>query len=163
MPLPLMNCSTRALKIAALAGLLPLCMAQAHADNPFDKMRGNWTGGGTVTLSSGVQERVRCGASYQPSGPSLRMALRCASDSYKVDLTTEMTSSGGQLSGKWSESQHQLQGDVTGSVTPGNIRASAKSPTFEASVNVKTTGSNQAISIQAPGTAISDVAIALKR
>ena len=72
-------------------------------------------------------------------------------------------SSGGQLSGTWSEAQHQLQGDVTGSVTPGNIRASAKSPAFEASVNVRTTGSNQAITIQAPGTAISDVAIALKR
>src|SRR5678816_3143890 len=104
MPLPSMNYPSRALKIATLAGVLSLGMSQARAaDNPFDNMRGNWTGGGTVTLSSGVQERVRCGASYQPSGPSVRMALRCASDSYKVELSTEITSSGGQLSGTWSE------------------------------------------------------------
>jgi hypothetical protein len=161
--MPLIKFSAPALKIVLLVSALSLGASQSRADSPFDSMRGSWTGGGTVTLSSGAQEHIRCGASYQPSGPSLRLALRCASDSYKVDLTSQITSNGGQLSGTWSEASHQLQGDVTGSATPGNLQASAKSATFEASVNVKTTGGNQSISIRAPGTAISNVAIALRR
>jgi hypothetical protein len=149
--------------VAAMAVLLSLLTSPGRADSPFDSLRGSWSGGGTVILAAGGQERVRCVASYQPSGPSVRMTLRCASDSYKVDLTSQITSKSGQLSGTWSEASHQLQGDITGRSTPGVIQASAKSPTFEAAVNVRTTGSNQSISIQAPGTPVSQVTLALKR
>jgi hypothetical protein len=163
MLLPSITCRSRALMITMLASVLSLCLSPARASSPFDSLRGTWSGGGLVTLATGVQERLRCGATYQPSGPSVRMALRCASDSYKVEVVSEITSSGGQLSGTWSEASHQLQGDLTGSIAPGIIRASVKSATFMATVNVKTRGGNQSISIQAPGTAISNVAIALAR
>jgi len=77
-----------------------------RADGPFDNMRGSWSGGGTITLSNGAQARIRCRASYTPRGPNLRMSLVCASDSYKVDLTSQITSSGGEIKGTWAEAEN---------------------------------------------------------
>jgi hypothetical protein len=93
-------------------------------------------------------------------GPRIR---REHSDSYKVNLTGQITSSGGKLSGKWSEASRQINGDLTGRAQPGIILASATSPTFSAALNVRTTGSKQSIVIEAPGTPVSNVAIALRR
>ena len=114
-------------------------------------------------MTDGSQERLRCAASYDPSGSNLHMTLRCASDSYKVDLSGQIKSNGGKLSGTWSEASRQLKGELTGTAKPGLIQASASSPTFTAALTVTTTGRNQSISIEAPGSPVSNVAIALKR
>ena len=153
----------RFLFVAMLAGLLLLFPAESRAVGPFDNMRGSWSGGGTITLTNGGQERIRCKAAYNPSGPNLRMSLVCASDSYKVDLASQLAASGGEIKGTWSEATRQVNGDLVGIVTGGNIQVSVKSAIFSASLNVKTSGGNQLISITAPGTEVSRVVIALKR
>jgi hypothetical protein len=149
--------------LATLACVVSLHTSSSRAESPFDGLRGSWSGGGIVSMTDGGRERIRCGASYNPSGPNLRMSLRCASDSYKVNLTGQITSSGSKMSGTWSEASRQLNGALTGTAKPGIIQASATSETFSAALNVKTNGSNQSITIQAPGTPVSNVAIALKR
>jgi hypothetical protein len=149
--------------LATLACVVSLHTSPSRAESPFDGLRGSWSGGGTVSMTDGGRERIRCGASYSPSGPNLQMTLRCASDSYKVNLTGQITSSGSKITGRWSETSRQLSGDLSGTARPGIIQASATSPTFTAALNVRTTGSNQSITIQAPGTPVSNVAIALKR
>ena len=85
--------------IALFASLLSLFIGESHAEGPFDNMRGSWSGVGTITLTNGGQERIRCRASYSPSGPNLRMTLVCASDSYKVDLASQIDSRGDQIRG----------------------------------------------------------------
>jgi hypothetical protein len=149
--------------LAVLACVTSLHTSSSRAESPFDGLRGSWSGGGTVRMTDGGQERIRCAASYSPSGANLQMTLRCASDSYKVNLTGQITSSGGKLSGKWSEASRQINGDLTGTAKAGIIQASATGPAFSAALNVRTTGSTQSITIQAPGTPVSNVAIALKR
>ena len=49
---------------AALAALLPLIVAGEAwaASGPFAGMAGSWTGGGTLTMSDGQRERLRCRA-----------------------------------------------------------------------------------------------------
>lgn len=149
--------------LAVLAGMISMYSSPSSAGGLFDNLRGSWSGDGVVSMTNGGQERIRCAASYNPAGASLQMTLRCASDSYKVDLSGEMTSSRGKISGTWAEASRQLNGDLTGLARPGIIQASATSPTFSAALNVRTTGGNQSISIQAPGTPVSNVAIALRR
>jgi hypothetical protein len=62
------------------------------ATSPFHAMAGAWSGGGTLTMSSGTQERVRCRASYGVAGrgENLTLNLRCASDSYNFDLAGDV-------------------------------------------------------------------------
>jgi hypothetical protein len=162
MPLQLTKSLAHTFRTATLIGLLCLSTTPSQADI-FDNMRGAWTGGGTITLSSGAHERIRCRAQYIPSGPSVQMILRCASDSYKFELTSTIAISGGQLSGKWSESNRQLDGNISGTASPGIIQAVAMSPLFSAFLNVRTSATTQSVSILSPGSEIASVSIALKR
>ncbi|MGB9019116.1 MAG: hypothetical protein WCC77_15910, partial [Pseudolabrys sp.] len=63
---------------------------------PFADLSGDWAGGGTVTLSSGSNEKIRCRATYdsQAAGNNLKLALRCASESYNVDFRGTAINSG---------------------------------------------------------------------
>src|SRR5207248_734261 len=72
---------------------------------PFAGMAGVWAGGGTVTLEDGSSERIRCRATYAvgAGGAGLNMNLLCASDSYRFDLTGNLISDRGVLSGTWGE------------------------------------------------------------
>lgn len=161
MLLPLSQRLVYALGMGLLA--MSLSGSPSRAEGPFDNMRGSWTGNGVITMSSGANERIRCRASYQPSGTTVKMSLRCASDSYKFELASELISTGGKLSGSWSEVTRQVEGNVTGTATPGNIQATAMSPLFSAFLSLKTAGTNQQVQIQSPGSEISNVSIALKR
>src|ERR1700761_6115731 len=77
----------------------------AQAGGPFAGMAGFWSGGGTVTLDDGSTERIRCRASYAVGGGGngLQQTLTCASDSYKFNLTSNVTAQGPAISGTWSE------------------------------------------------------------
>lgn len=149
-----------ALTAAALA--LMVSGGAARAEN-FDHLKGNWSGGGNITTASGEKERIRCRATYTPSGSNVKIALRCASDSYKFELTSDITSDGGKLSGSWSEATRAVAGLVTGTATASTIQATAMSPLFTANLTVRTSGGNQTVTILSPGSEISNVTIALKR
>ena len=64
-------------------------------------MAGVWSGGGTVTLDDGAIERIRCRetAAVGAGGAGLNLTLICASDSYKFDLSGNVVSDRGALSG----------------------------------------------------------------
>src|ERR1700728_4366496 len=85
--------------------------AQAQS-SPFAGFNGSWSGNGTVALSDGSTERIRCRADYKVdgSGLSLKQNLRCASDSYKFDLSSDVTSQGNRTSGNWSEGSRNVFG-----------------------------------------------------
>ena len=77
--------SASCLKKAVLASGLLLISAQGHgapgSDGPFLGLSGHWSGAGTVTLTNGATERIRCKAAYAVSstGKSVQQTLRCAS------------------------------------------------------------------------------------
>lgn len=93
--------SELAIKAAGIGAALLLSVAASHAQSsgPFAGFDGAWTGTGTVSLSDGSTERIRCKADYKVAGTglSLKQALHCASDSYKFDLTSDVTSQGEQI------------------------------------------------------------------
>src|SRR6201998_96715 len=98
----------QAIKAAGVGAALMLSVSAGHAQSaggPFAGFDGAWAGNGTVVLSDGSTERIRCKADYKVSdaGLALKQNLHCASDSYKFDLSSDVTSSGGRISGRWSE------------------------------------------------------------
>ena len=139
--------------------------AHAHGAGPFAGLAGSWSGGGNITLSSGASERIRCRATYAvaPAGNALQQTLRCASDSYRFDLTGNVASQGGALSGSWTEATRSASGTLSGRISGGQMQLRAEGPGFGANLAVATRGDRQSVSIRSAGTDISEVAITLSR
>ena len=165
----LMRGYVRALGTAAFAVLLSLfasqSFAQRSAEGPFAALPGSWSGTGTIALANGTKERIRCRATYRLGNRSadLRLELNCASDNYKFELQSNVAYSDQSISGNWFESTRRVGGAITGRVAGSQIDARAESQTFTALLTLNTRGNRQSISIQSPGSEMSEVVISLTR
>ncbi|HXV74244.1 MAG TPA: hypothetical protein VD713_05885, partial [Sphingomonadales bacterium] len=74
---------------AALA-LLWAAQAAKAADNPFEQLKGDWEGGGTVWLTNGKVKEVDCKATYKVSGSNLTQNLECTGDDYEIEATLKL-------------------------------------------------------------------------
>lgn len=159
----------QAATFAALLGAIALpssTRADEISHGPFAGLSGTWTGNGSVQMSNGSQERIRCRATYSvpPTGQMLNQGLRCASDSYTFDVKSNvMVGSGGALSGTWSEATRQVSGDVSGSVTPGHIQTSVEALGFSAQLSITTVGARQSVSLRPEGMDVQAVTIEMRR
>jgi len=150
---------------AAIALLLSLVAFPGHAEQagPFSALRGSWSGSGTIMMSNGANERIRCRAAYQPGSRDLQLTLRCASDSYNFNLASDIHSEGSAFSGSWSEATRNASGSISGRINGGQIEATAKGGSFAANLLLVTRGPRQSVSIRAAGSDITGVDIALNR
>ena len=162
--------SASCLKKAALASAILLISAQGHTEPasgaPFLGLSGHWSGGGTVTLTNGATERLRCKAAYtvNPTGKALQQTLRCASDSYKVEISSNVISEGGSLSGSWAEATRGVSGNISGRASSAEIMANVAAAGFAARLDVRTHGDRQSVTIRPQGgTEVSAVSIALRK
>jgi hypothetical protein len=133
--------------------------------HPFAAMAGTWTGGGTIELTNNINERLRCRASYTygAASSSLVLAIRCASDNYKFELTSDVTERAGQLSGQWKEAAYNVSGSISGRVSGGRIQAVASGDSFTAALAVNTNGNRQSVTITPKATYIINVQIAMNK
>jgi hypothetical protein len=117
---------------------------------PFAGMAGIWSGGGIITLDDGSTERIRCRATYAVGGggTGLNQSLTCASDSYRFNLSGNVVSQGGALSGTWSESSRGINGSLEGRGANGNFQLIASAPGFSANLSVTTRGNRQSVVIR---------------
>jgi len=152
---------------AALAislGLITFAPARSQAaESPLANFIGSWAGSGKITVSNGASERIRCRGSYTGSGARLGLNLRCASDSYRFELTSDINYEGGNISGSWNETSRQVYGSLSGRATANHIEATAQSVGFSASLSITMRGNSQSVSIRSPGSEISEVSISLAR
>jgi hypothetical protein len=146
----------QAIKAAGVGAVLMLSASVGHAQDgsgPFAGFDGAWSGTGTVALSDGTTERIRCKADYKVngSGMALKQSLRCASDSYKFDLTSDVTSNGGRISGNWSEASRNIFGNLQGTAGGGQIEVFVEANGFAANLTLRTTGNKQTVQISSKG------------
>ena len=134
-----------ALLVAGLWG------SASHAQSgPFAGMAGVWSGGGTVTLDDGSTERIRCRATYAvgAGGNGLQQTLTCASDSYKFNLTSNVVAQGSAVSGSWSETSRNINGNLEGRSGGGVFQVVATAPGFTANITLTTRGTKQSVVIR---------------
>jgi hypothetical protein len=158
------NMARAGLLLLASLGL-PGSATQAAVSSPFAAMAGSWSGGGVLSTSDGGQERLRCRANYDVggTGTELRLNIRCASDSYNIDLASNVQYRGGEIYGSWSEASHNASGTLSGRAAGSHIEASARSESFSANLSLMTRGNRQIVSIRPQGTSITGVSLALGR
>jgi hypothetical protein len=133
--------------------------------HPSALIAGNWSGGGTISLSSGTRERLRCRARHTAGkdNKSLSISIRCASDSYKFDLSSNVVDRRGQIFGRWSEASNGVSGTLSGRATGNRISAVARGDSFTAGLSMTTNGNRQSVSITPRDVFITGVHIALVR
>jgi hypothetical protein len=113
----------------------------------FAGLAGVWSGGGSVTLDDGSIERIRCRASYDVRAGVVQ-SLTCASDSYRFNLASNVTARGSSLSGTWTESSRNINGNLEGSGSNGNFQVIASAPGFTANLSIRTNGDKQSVVIR---------------
>ena len=157
--------------VPAAAGLLALSMAAASpalaqgADSPFASFNGSWSGVGTVTASGGINESLRCRATYKvgDGGRTVNQNLRCASDSYKFDIVCDVSVNSGNFSGNWTETTRNITGSLSGSATPGQIRAIVSGGGFSAGLGITVQGNQQNVVIRPQAGEITGINITMKK
>ena len=156
---------SRLFSAAGVSALLLLSVPAISAQpSAFIGLGGAWSGGGTVSLSDGSTERIRCRANYRVGngGTTLKQSLRCASDSYRFDLNSDVVSQGESISGAWSESSHNINGSLQGRVSGERIAVFVEAAGFAANLTLTTHGSRQSVSITSEGE-IKRISLALVR
>ncbi len=144
----------RNFRAAAVASALMLMPGLAHAESaPFANFAGNWSGNGTITIAEGGTERIRCRGTYSVdgSGNNLHQVLRCASDSYKFELTSDIAARGSNITGSWSEASRNVNGTVEGSISNGQVNALVQANGYAATFHVATYGNKQSVNISSKG------------
>ena len=153
------------------AGLLllgSLCVSHdggQAATNPLSALAGSWSGDGTMTTSSGGQERLRCRATYRVTdgGDGLQLNLRCASESYNFDLSSVVQHRGGTISGTWSEATYSASGTISGRASGEQIQVAARGDNFSASLSLTTRGNPTGGGDPIAGRAVMAISITLSR
>jgi hypothetical protein len=163
----------RGLKVAPLAATLAAALlAAAPRDagsaeaRPFSALFGSWSGEGKIMRVEGPSERIRCRASYEPAGGAqISIRLDCNSESYKFNLSSNVTYEGGRISGSWSEASRGVGGNISGRSNPNGsqVQALAQSPAFSANISLATRGARQSVQIVSPGSDVREVTIGLER
>ena len=147
--------------VAVLGLCSPLC---AEESGPFVMLAGSWTGSGTVSISNGTNERIRCNANYDVVNPkNVQLSLRCASDSYNFNLLSAINYEGGAISGSWTEATRNTAGHLTGHVNGSQIQVAAKGGSFSADLTVQTRGNHQSVTIHSTGGDVTGASIAMTR
>src|SRR6201995_1352186 len=147
--------SGQAIAAAGVGAALMLSAPAGHAQSggPFAGFDGAWSGTGTVSLSDGSPEHIRCRAEYKvnQNGMGLKQKLDCASDSYKFDLTSDVTSNGERISGNWAEKSRNIFGNLQGTAGGGTIEVFVEANGFAANLTLHTTGTKQTVQISSKG------------
>jgi len=137
----------------ALSVAVAMAVATGAAAGPIEDLSGYWTGAGTVLLTSGSTERVKCAVIYKVggSGTQIKQTMRCASADYNINAAAELRVNGAQVSGNWEEKTYSATGDVAGRYTGSSFVLSIKGQNFTAGMNVGLSSCKQSINITPQG------------
>jgi hypothetical protein len=158
--------TTKAAAFAVALSILAVCtLPVAAASGPFGGLAGSWSGEGTVMVSNGANEHIRCRATYHvdDQGRDVDLNLRCASDSYNFNLLSSVRYEGGAISGSWSETTRNASGSLSGHASGRQILVSARGGSFAANLLLVTRDNRQSVSIRATGADVTGADIMLSR
>ena len=112
----------------ALVFVMATAAGNGAAAGPIEDLSGYWTGAGTVLLTNGSTERVKCAVIYKigGSGTQIKQTMRCASADYNINAAAELRVNGAQVSGNWEEKTYSATGDVAGRYTGSSFVLSIK-------------------------------------
>ena len=146
--------------------LLAPTLGMAERGSPFARFLGSWRGYGQVVSTDGNAERVNCRANYLPEeSNSISLILVCATESYRIEIRSQLAAFGREVQGNWTETSHQVTGSVAGQIVGGSFKGNVTGPGFTAEMSLRSNGGRQYVSIRPQGEqmSVADVEINLSR
>lgn len=140
---------TRLVGAAAIAAVVSVPVAApASADSAaFKALKGSWRGSGIVTPSKGGRERVSCRVKYGVLGNNLTQSIKCAGTDYRINVNSNLTIRGDNITGSWIETNNDYSGGAAGSVKGNTIDMRIFGVSFNGTMNIKVQGRKQRIVI----------------
>ena len=153
------------LRGAGLAALFSVFAFDPVVAEPFTGLSGAWNGGGRITMSDGNSEPIRCWATYEANaeGTTLEQILRCASDSYKFNVKSNVAAEGDAILGQWTETTYNMTGEFTGRTLGAKIEGRVRGSGLSVGIALFTRGNEQQVRILSQGTKVREVTIKLKK
>jgi len=148
------------LAAVTLSAMLSVWVALA---DPIAALTGYWSGNGTVALTNGRTERVKCQVFYKAEGGQIRQTMRCASPDYTINALAELQLKGSQVTGTWEEKTYAAKGAVTGRFANDSFALSIQGANFTAVMNVTLSSCKQSLNITPQGLEVTRVSIALAK
>jgi hypothetical protein len=137
--------------VASISGLqFRVPSAAAVEASPFVSLAGRWTGEGRLGLQDSPPETVKCRATYfiTDGKDELKQNIRCATAGGNIEVQSAIQNAGGQLTGTWKETTHNIEGELTGQVTPNGFRITVKSSDLAANMDIIVKADKQIVEIQ---------------
>lgn len=131
--------------LAASAGFAP-AQSQQMSD-----LIGAFSGRGSIVFVGNKTERIKCNAYNTGGGDELRLVIRCASTSYKIEIRSKLNRTGSQLRGTWEERTYNAEGQATGRIADGNLSLSVSGGGFQGRMSVSYSRGNQRVRISTEG------------
>jgi hypothetical protein len=122
--------------IVCAGWLVASALGTLAASGPFEAFPGSWSGTGTISVSGGTKERLRCRASYRVTSAT----------------------------GRWTETTRSVGGTISGQSRGDRIQVLVESSGFSADIGLTTRGSQQSVVLRSrAGGETADAAITLRR
>lgn len=144
----LSDAKRRVLRLTVATGVLAShALGATEARQPFAALAGSWSGRGTISILSGV-EHATCDAVYQVGGNAAKLSLKCATESFRLNLASAVLDSDGTISGTWSEYGFGTSGSVSGRVDGDRIGLAANVVGARVLIIIATQHGRQTVSIR---------------
>jgi hypothetical protein len=150
---------------AAAAVLATVLWSWDASADPLGDLNGFWSGSGSVVLSGGNTERVKCQVFYKAGegNTQIRQTIRCASTDYTINALAELRVKGNQVTGSWEEKTYSARGEVTGRYSGESFALSIQGANFTAAMNMSLSACKQNISITPKGLDVTRITITLAK
>jgi hypothetical protein len=135
------------LALGASFASLGQAASPAASGDPFDKLKGNWKGGGSVILNDGTTKKVSCSVQYKVAGGNVTQTLNCKGNDYEVNTTLKVTDKDGKIKGSWNESVYAASGSVSGTAKSNLVHAVIAGDKFSGRMSIKLTGKGHTINV----------------
>jgi hypothetical protein len=146
--------------IVAIAALSLPAVAPAQSVAP---LLGTWSGQGTVVITDGKSEAIKCNSYVTGGGSDLRYVIRCASPGYKIEIRSALKKDGRALSGQWEERTYNAAGDAKGQIDDGKISLAVTGGGFTGQMNVTYTAEQQTVVVTTAGIAMKSLRMRLAK
>ncbi len=112
--------------------------ARAEPSSPFAALLGRWTGEGKLGIKDNAPEIVKCRVTYiaGEDADHLKQTIRCATAGGSIEVQSAVAHAAGVLSGTWAETTYNINGDLTGQVTPRGFRVVVKGGELAANMDI---------------------------
>jgi hypothetical protein len=137
----------------------------AQSQSPFHKLAGRWVGEGRLGVKDGKHEAVKCRVTYfvDDAADELKQTIRCASTGGSIEVQSRIEHKGGTLKGSWKELVRNMNGDVSGTVTPTGFRVAVKGDNLSAHMDLIVKDARQIIEIQFHDSALIGLTLVLTK